>query len=216
VKTKSKLSLEAPAGFRRECTFQRQLRDHKNSSQLLSSDPEGISNDIIDNSLSILIDTSVEEPIMSSNSLPNESFPVNVPILCCVDKPSSHLLSQITFTEDFLRSSIGFRRIGTIKTHLSDLYQDTIKLDKRPPDADLDQGEFVNLKKSNRNTTPIPRPSSFGSVIHMDIVFVPDIAVGNVHYGLLFTDRFSRMTYLYPLQNPKSDIVKQLDFFLPI
>jgi hypothetical protein len=44
-------------------------------------------------------------------------------------------------------------------------------------------------------------------------VFGPDIAVGNIHYGLLFTDRFSRMTYLYPLQNLTSDIVKQLQSF---
>jgi len=47
----------------------------------------------------------------------------------------------------------------------------------------------------------------------MDIVFGPDIAVENIHYGLLFTDRYSRMTYLYPLQNLTSDIVKQLESF---
>jgi hypothetical protein len=47
----------------------------------------------------------------------------------------------------------------------------------------------------------------------MDIVFGPDIAIGNVHYGLLFTDRFSRMTYIYPLQNLTSDIKKQFESF---
>jgi len=47
----------------------------------------------------------------------------------------------------------------------------------------------------------------------MDIVFGPEVALANVHYGLLFTDRFSRMTYLYPLQNLTSDIPKQLDAF---
>jgi hypothetical protein len=47
----------------------------------------------------------------------------------------------------------------------------------------------------------------------MDIVFGPDIAVGNIHYGLLFTDRYSRMTYLYPLQNLTSDIVCSFRFF---
>ena len=49
--------------------------------------------------------------------------------------------------------------------------------------------------------------------MHMDIIFGPDIAVGNIHDGLLFTDRYSRMTYLYPLQNLTSDIVKQLESF---
>jgi hypothetical protein len=47
----------------------------------------------------------------------------------------------------------------------------------------------------------------------MDIVFGPDIAIGNVHYGLLFTDQFSRMTYIYPLRNLTTDILKQLSAF---
>jgi len=45
----------------------------------------------------------------------------------------------------------------------------------------------------------------------MDIVFGPEVTLADVHYGLLFTDRFSHMTYLYPLQNLTSDIIKQLD-----
>jgi hypothetical protein len=49
--------------------------------------------------------------------------------------------------------------------------------------------------------------------MHMDIVFGPDVAIGNIHYGLLFTDRFSRMTYLYPLQNLTMDITKQMEAF---
>jgi len=64
-----------------------------------------------------------------------------------------------------------------------------------------------------RSTTPVPRPSLFGQVVHMDIVFGPDIAIGNVHYGLLFTDQFSRMTYIYPLRNLTTDILKQLSAF---
>ena len=47
----------------------------------------------------------------------------------------------------------------------------------------------------------------------MDIVFGPEISIGNIHYGLLFTDRFSRMTYLYPLQNLTTDIKKKMETF---
>jgi len=82
-----------------------------------------------------------------------------------------------------------------------------------PADAVLDQGDFANMRKTPRNTTSVPRPSNFGEVMHCDIVFGPDIAVGNVHYGLLFTDHYSRMTYLYPLQNLTTDIIKQLQVF---
>ncbi len=49
--------------------------------------------------------------------------------------------------------------------------------------------------------------------MHMDIIFGLEISVGNVHYGLLFTDHFSWMTYLYPLQNLTTDIPKQLEAF---
>ena len=53
----------------------------------------------------------------------------------------------------------------------------------------------------------------FADVIHMDIVFGPEISIGNIHYGLIFTDRYSRMTYLYPLHNLTSDIPRQLQAF---
>lgn len=82
-----------------------------------------------------------------------------------------------------------------------------------PPDAILDPGHFATFKKKDRNTTPVPRPSKFGEVFHIDIVFGPEISMGNVHYGLLCVDRYSRMTYMYPLQNLTSDIQKQLECF---
>jgi len=47
----------------------------------------------------------------------------------------------------------------------------------------------------------------------MDIVFGPEVALTNTHYGLIFTDRYSQMTYMYPLQNLTTDIIKQLDCF---
>ncbi len=47
----------------------------------------------------------------------------------------------------------------------------------------------------------------------MDIVFGPEVSIGNIHYGLLFSDRYSRMTYIYPLQNLTSDIPKQMSAF---
>lgn len=67
------------------------------------------------------------------------------------------------------------------------------------------------MKKKPRNTTPVPRPLNFADIIHVDIVFGPGILIGNIHYGLIFSDRFSRMTYLYPLCNLMSDIPHQLE-----
>jgi hypothetical protein len=115
--------------------------------------------------------------------------------------------------EDYIHACIGFRRMDTIKRHLSTLYQDSIKLDTSPTDAVLDQGDLATLRKTARNTTPVPRSPTFGDVVHMDIVFGPEVALANVHYGLLFNDRHSRMTYIYPLHNLTTDIPKQLDAF---
>jgi hypothetical protein len=209
VKSKRQLNLEVPAGFRRECTLQRQNRDFTNS----SNHPliEDTSLDIFNDEDNILSPSTINN--ISSNSLTNESSNDSVPIQHCVDKPSSNLPSRITITEDFIRASVRFWRIETIKNQLPYLYQDTVLVDYVPADAVLDQGEFSNMRKTPRNTTPVSRPSKFGEVMHCDIVFGPDIAVGNVHYGLLFTDHYSRMTYLHPLQNLTSDLIKQLQSF---
>jgi hypothetical protein len=112
-----------------------------------------------------------------------------------------------------MRSSLGFRRIDIMKHNFSDLYQSSVRLDSSPPDAVLDMGDFTTMRKSARNTTPNTKPSSFGDVMHVDIVFGPEVALGNIHYGLLFSDRFSRMNYIYPLRNLTTDIPKQLESF---
>jgi len=39
------------------------------------------------------------------------------------------------------------------------------------------------------------------------------VAIGNIHYALLFLDRYSRMNYIYPLQNLTSEIPKQMEAF---
>jgi len=115
-----------------------------------------------------------------------------------VDKPSSSLPRIITLSEDYLRASVGFRQTDSIQKYFSALYQDTVKFDSLPADAVLDPGDYATLWKKNRNTTPVPRPSSFGDVIHLDIVFGPEVSIGNVHYALLFSDWYSRMNYIYP------------------
>jgi len=69
------------------------------------------------------------------------------------------------------------------------------------------------MHKKDRNTIAVARPNRFGDVFHIDTVFSPEISVGNIHHGLLCVDRYSQMTYLYPLQNLTSDIPKQLELF---
>lgn len=155
-------------------------------------------------------DTTVPLP---SDSLTNSSSTDKVPILRCVNKPTTSLPNHITCTEDFIRASAGFRRIDIMISQLKLFYQDTISFESLPADAVLDAGDLATMKKSACNTKPVPCPSSFGEVIHMDIVFGPEVSLGNVHYALLLTDRFSGMNYLYPLQNLTTNIQKQLECF---
>jgi hypothetical protein len=224
VKTKRQLNMNVPAGFRHNTSFQRRVHDFRLEN---TSPPELSTSDINNTSslpdsldLSSLSDIAITSPsisevpvIASCDSLPNLSSTTKIPILRCVDKASTSLPNHVTCTEDFIRASVGFRRIDTLKTQLKSLYLDTVSLDSLPIDAVLDAGDFATMKKSSRNTKPVPRPSYFGEVVHMDIVFGPEVSLGNVHFALLFTDRFSRMTYLYPLKNLTSDIRKQMEYF---
>jgi hypothetical protein len=100
-----------------------------------------------------------------------------------------------------------------MKRHFSTLYQPTLSLDQTPADAILDPFFFASLKRKDHNTKPVPHPCHFSDVVHLDIVFGPDIAIGYIHYGLLCIDHYSLMSYLYPLQNLAGDIQKRLEFF---
>jgi hypothetical protein len=105
-----------------------------------------------------IVETSSMDVSVCPDSVTNLSSQLPVPILRCVDKPSSSLPSKITYTEDFVRASVGFRRIDSIKNKFSDLYQNTIAFDSLPPDAVLDNGDFSTLHKTPRNNQAVPRP----------------------------------------------------------
>jgi hypothetical protein len=220
VKTKRQLGLNVPAGFRRQSNLQTNtiLHTPPRKSTLSSSDMH-IFSSLSPSNLTLPTNMDVTTPCDPDNesSLPSHdcvsSLQEFVPIIRSVDKPSSSLPQTMAMTEDTLRASVGFRRIDAIKKHLKTLYQPTVVLDHTPPDAVLDPGFYASLKKKDRNTTPVARTKRFGDVIHLDIVFGPEISIGNIHYGLLCVDRFSRMSYLYPLQNLTSDIPKQIEAF---
>jgi hypothetical protein len=65
------------------------------------------------------------------------------------------------FTEDSIRSSVGFQRIDTIKAHLSELYQPTISLNSFPEDVVLGMGHVATLPKLPRTTKPIQDQQPF-------------------------------------------------------
>ena len=154
----------------------------------------------------------VQDKQLHVNHLTETTTPY-IPIIRSVDKVSSSIPKTVSMSEDYIRASVGFRHMDTLKRHFSDLYLDNVKLDNTPLDAVLDPGAFATMRKKDRNTQPVPRLLQFGDVFHIDIVFGPEISIGNIHYGLLFTDRYSCMTYLYPFQNLTTDIKRQMEAF---
>jgi len=228
IKTKRQLKLKVPAGFHQLNSIQKlcptKVPPRKSSRDLLAESATPLSFNKLSSFLSddttvITSNTSSNNTIAPSMAVPDshhEVLPLNTkvtPIMRLVDKPSSSLPSIMTMGEDYIKSCVGFRRIETMKKNFSDLYQPTIKFDNTPADAVLEPGNLATLRKNPRNTVPVPRPLSFAVVIHMDNIFGTEVAVGNIHYGLLFTDRFSRMTYVYPLYNLTLDIPNQLEAF---
>jgi hypothetical protein len=218
---KRQLQMDVPAGFCKTSQHQQNM-EYSKQLQVTNSDSSSL------NSLPVELETILSptdhtlhpdtlepsSPLDGSDNKTNSAFASEYsPIIHSVDKPSSSLPRVLTFLEDLLRASVGFRRIDSIKQNLQDLYQPTIHLDTSLADAVLDAGDYATLRKKARNTTPVPRSLAFGDVLHMDIVFSPEVSIGNIHYGLLFTDRHSRMTYIYPLQNLQSDIPKQMPAF---
>jgi len=166
IKMKHQLNLELPTGFCQENDLQRTLRDaklyHLSSPTLddlshLDTSPDLSNLDILPyNSSSTSISSSDTTVITDNTSIKR------VPILQCIDKPSSYLPSRLMLSEDFICATVGFCRVSTRKRNLSVLYQDTISIDQSPCDAILDSGDLATLRKTPRNITPVPRPNSFG------------------------------------------------------
>jgi hypothetical protein len=206
VKSKRKIGLPVPAGSRPQSHYQRQIILHTPPRK----SAKGSTNPFLDLSSDVPSDDPTLTPVHSNRTVDilsadptiqayKDDTPPFIPIIRSVDIPSSSLPKCVSMTEDYLRSCVGYRRIDTLKKNLACLYQPTITLDHTPPDAILDPGFYATLRKKDRSTIPVPRPSRFGNVFHLDIVCGPEVSIGNVHYGLLCVDRFSHMTYMYPL-----------------
>jgi len=103
VKTKRQLNLNVPAGFRQSSNLQKNFYSFtppRWSSLLVEDNIEPI--------LPIVQDNSTPSANETSSPITNQSTMVNVPIIHCVDKPSSSLPSRLTLTEDLIRANVGF------------------------------------------------------------------------------------------------------------
>eukprot|EP00957_Ditylum_brightwellii_P197012 15009238-Ditylum_brightwellii.AAC.1 len=61
------------------------------------------------------------------------------------------------------------------------------------------------MQKSNQNTNPIAKPSTFGEVVHLDIVYRSGTAIGGYRYALWLVDRATQFVFQYPLKSLKEE-----------
>ncbi len=129
------MNLDVPAGFRPSSTLQKDFNIFappcKARSAAALPTSELLDSTTINNPTPTIATLSSLDSTHPSPSTISSTI-TNVPILRCVDKPATSLPSRFTFTEDFLRSSVGFRRIDTMKVHLATLYKNTVTLDSPP------------------------------------------------------------------------------------
>ena len=50
-------------------------------------------------------------------------------------------------------------------------------------------GAMATMPATKRNTTPLDKPNTLGSIVHMDIGYGDCISLGGFRYTLLFVDR---------------------------
>jgi hypothetical protein len=77
----------------------------------------------------------------------------------------------------------------------------TIEIQDLGRDPFLSRGEVATLPKSRRNTSPIPRPDVFGSIIHYDIGYGAGMSIGGNTHVLFLVDRATRKKFIYGLKS---------------
>ena len=151
----------------------------------------------------------VPDPTASDTDKPA----LNIPPLQAHDNLVSSLSKEREFTVDQLRRAFGFRNIDSLLPHLRKTSQPTFRISTTDNEPILDAGQVATVDKSRKNTTPLDLPSSFGEVIHLEILYGAGTAHGGVKYALYLVDRATRYKCIYPLKNLGDDILTQMQAF---
>eukprot|EP00957_Ditylum_brightwellii_P176208 13417498-Ditylum_brightwellii.AAC.1 len=73
---------------------------------------------------------------------------------------------------------------------------------------------MATMPKRNRNTTLLQKPTTFGEVVHFDIVYGAGTSIGGYRYTLWLVDRATRYIFEYPLKSLKEDeLLKAIHLF---
>ena len=125
-----------------------------------------------------------------------------------VDKPITNAPHQSIFSIDQLRKGFGFRGVQNIIKELQETSTNfRISTTDRENIIDLGEIATIDAPKRNNNTTTLPQ--SLGDVVHMDIIFGSNTAIGGTKYALFLVDKATRNKFIYPLINTKHEQIIQ-------
>jgi len=129
------------------------------------------------------------------------SIPPIVPSLHPKDRVPSSTPALVSMTSEMLQKCTGFRNINKIIKLIKQHAAPTIDVQDIGRDPFLSRGEVATLPKSRRNTSPVPSPDTYGSVIHYDIGFGSGMSIGGYTHVLFLVDRTTRKKFIYGLKS---------------
>ena len=130
----------------------------------------------------------------------SSSTPEDRPELLSCDKVPSFYPNHRRFSIPELHRYIGFRQLKDWNSILN-VAQPKISFVTTNNDIPLELGDVANIKKSRRNTSPIPRPPAFLDVVHCDIAYGDCKAIGGARFCLILVDRATRYCWIYALKS---------------
>ena len=155
---------------------------------------------------------------LNPSTLPPNLFDSNAaikqPLLPTEYKSISSDPSHTSFTTDQLRKAFGFRNIDAILPQIQKTSIPNFSISTKDREKVIDLGDVATIPKSKRNTQPLPLPTNFGDVMHMDVVYGTVTAINGIRYGLFIVDRATRHRYVLPMKNLKNDLLPTLKTFI--
>jgi deoxyuridine 5'-triphosphate nucleotidohydrolase len=139
--------------------------------------------------------------------LNNAQTPSTSPSLHPTDRVPSSTPALVSMTSEMLQKCTGFRNIHKIMKLIKEHAAPTIDIQDLGRDPFLSRGEVATLPKSRRNTSPIPRPDVFGSIIHYDIGYGAGMSIGGYTHVLFLVDRATRKKFIYGLKSLHSSSI---------
>ena len=135
------------------------------------------------------------------------------PPMRTVDKPITNATHQSVFSIDQLRKGFGFRGVQNIIKELQET-STNFRISTMDRESIVDLGEISTIDAPRRNTKVTTLPQTLGDVIHMDIIFGSNTAIGGTKYALFLVDKATRNKFIYPLTSVKhANIISALQQF---